>query len=123
MKKLVTLVLACALLGPAIAATAQTPPPMSCFVDTPAYDEFTPEYCFAVIPGARFATAVFRALPPPLPNRFEVRWSDTRCDPKSPICSVRIAAYRPKTMTALVLNFDNFTFYEVSATAELEAGY
>ena len=60
---------------------------------------------------------------PPLPNRFEVRWSDTRCDPKSPICSVRIAAYRPKTMTALVLNFDNFTFYEVSATAELEAGY
>ena len=66
MSKLVTLVLALALLGAATAATAQT---MSCFVDTRANDPFTPTRCFGVVFGARFTMAVFR-VDSPLPQHF-----------------------------------------------------
>jgi len=60
MRKLVTLVLALALWGASTAATAAT---MSCFVDTPALDPFTPKVCFGEVPGAKYTTAVFRVDP------------------------------------------------------------
>jgi hypothetical protein len=118
MKELVKPLLICALLGSPMAATAET---MSCFVDTPALDRFTPHRCFAVVFGARFATALFR-VDRPLPNNYEVLWSDTRCDSTKSTCAVRITAFLPKTMEATVLNLDNNTFFRVSATASFENG-
>jgi len=116
MSKLVTLVLALALLGASTAATAAT---MSCFVDTPANDPFTPNRCFGVVPGRQFTTAVFR-VDNLLPNA-EVLWSDSRCDSSSATCAVTITAFVRKTMRATVLNPDN-TWYKVSATALFENG-
>jgi hypothetical protein len=118
MRKLVTLVLALALWGASTAATAAT---MSCFVDTPALDPFTPKVCFGEVPGAKYTTAVFR-VDPPLPEHFEVLWSDSRCNPDHSVCTVPIQAFRPKKMTATVLDLDNSTFFRVSATAFFEDG-
>jgi hypothetical protein len=118
MSKLVTLALALALLGASTAATAAT---MSCFVDTPADDRFTPNRCFGVVPGAKYTTAVFR-VDAPLPENFEVVWSDSRCNPDHSVCSVPIQAFLPKTMKATVLDLDTSTFFKVSATASFEDG-
>lgn len=118
MKELVKPLLVCALLGSPMAATAET---MSCFVDTPRLDRFTTPRCFSVIFGAQSATAVFR-VDPPLPNNFKVLWDDTRCNSTQSTCAVRIRAFTEKIMRATVLNFDNHTFFEVSATASFENG-
>jgi hypothetical protein len=117
MRTLMTLVLA-VVLGAATTATAAT---MSCLVDTPALDRYTPENCTAVIPGAQFATASFR-IDPPLPQHFQVFWSDARCNPQKVVCNVTIGVFVPKTMTATVLNVDTMTFFQVSATADFENG-
>jgi hypothetical protein len=117
MKELVTPLLACALLASPMAATAET---MSCYLAIPGPDEeFTPDRCAAVFCGASGATAVFR-VDPPLPNNFEVRWSDTICDSTRSTCAVGIRAFEFKTMRALVLNRDNNKYFEVSATANFE---
>jgi hypothetical protein len=118
MRKLVILVLALALLGASTAATAAT---MSCFVDTRANDPFTPNRCFGVVPGAKYTTAVFR-VDSPLPENFQVLWSDSRCNPDDSVCTVSIQAFKPKKMTATVLDLDNSTFFRVSATAFFEDG-
>jgi hypothetical protein len=122
MRKLVTLGLALALLGASTAAAAAT---MSCFVDTPANDRFTPNRCFGVVPGAKYTTAVFR-VDPPLPENFQVLWDgdrpDSPCNPDHSVCSVSIQAFLPKTVTATVLDLDNFTWFRVSATAWFEDG-
>ena len=96
---------------------------MSCFVGTPA--KFTPNRCFGVVPGAKYATAVFR-VDPPLPENFEVQWDGDRpnaqCNPLSSICKVLIQVFLPATVTATVLDLDNFTWFRVSATALFENG-
>jgi hypothetical protein len=98
-------------------------PTMSCFVGTPA--KFTPNRCFGVVPGATYATAVFR-VDPPLPENFEVQWDGDRpnaqCNPLSSVCKVLIQAFLPATVTATVLDLDNFTWFRVSATALFENG-
>jgi len=75
--------------------------------------------CSGVVPRAKYTTAVFR-VDPPLPENFEVLWSDSRCNPDHSVCTVPIQAFRPKKMTATVLDLDNSTFFRVSATAFFE---
>ena len=123
MRKLMILVLALVLLGASTAATAAT---MSCSLDGV---DFTPKYCFGMLPGAHYAKAVFR-VDPPLPENFEVRWRkvlkgneyDVPCNAYSSVCTLSIQAFVPLTVIALVLEQDNHTWFEVSATAFLENG-
>jgi hypothetical protein len=94
---------------------------MSCFVETTKLDPFTVGKCFAIVPGAKDAKALFR-VDPPIPENFGVQWSDPKCTPNHTTCSVTIQAFLSKTMTATVLDFDDFTFFQVSATASFEDG-
>ncbi|WDE02885.1 hypothetical protein SG34_015685 [Thalassomonas viridans] len=57
MKKLLTAGLLTASSLVASQAYAAT---MECYVDTPAWDNYTPNSCFAMVWGANKATAVFR---------------------------------------------------------------
>jgi hypothetical protein len=121
MGKLATLIIALALLGVATAATAQTEQTaltgntMSCFVDTPANDEFTPTVCSAVV-NRQSTKAVFRV------DNFtpgaNVQWSDSRCVSGRETCTVTIRAYVQKTMRATV----GTPGYRVSASARYERG-
>jgi hypothetical protein len=138
MKKLITLVLAWASFGSGISATAQPPYSMSCLVDPMANDEFTPEYCFAMVPNARYAKAVFK-VDGPLPDGvYVLGWgvSDGRtplrplegCKPRDMTCTVMIQAYRPTWAYADILDSELAPYDEINswsrvfATAEFEAG-
>lgn len=94
---------------------------MSCYVDTPAYDNFTTNFCSAVIfNGPTTTSAVFRVNNAPS-NVQSVLWSDSSCSSSSTTCITSVRAYKPKTVTATVLKTDG-TFFQVSATAEYELG-
>lgn len=95
---------------------------MSCYVDTPAYDNFTTSYCSAAIfDGPRTTSAVFR-IDNPHSNIHSVIWSDSACSSSSTSCITTVRAYNPKTVTATVLKTDG-TYFQVSATAEYELGF
>ncbi len=100
------------------AFSAQT---MSCYVDTPAYDQFTPNNCVAMIfNGPTTTSAVFRIDNPPA-NLQSVLWSDSACSSSATTCITDVRAYRPKSVSATVLKTDG-TFYQVSANAHYELG-
>ena len=95
---------------------------MSCYVDTPAYDEFTTSFCSALVyNGPTTTSAVFKVDNPPS-NVQSVIWSDSACSSTSTTCITTIRAYRPKTVTATVLKTDG-TYFQVSASADYELGY
>ncbi len=104
-----------------LSVNAVAAPVMSCMVDTPAYDEFNERFCFGLVYGARYTTAVFRVDNPP--SKFQIIW-DKICQPSTSntSCAVTIRAFRPYTMAATVLDFDSYKFYRVQATAEFEDG-
>lgn len=94
---------------------------MSCYVDTPAYDQFSKDFCFSsVFEGPTTTSAVFRIDNAPS-NLSSVIWSDSACSSTATTCITTIRAYRPKTVTATVLKTDG-TYFQVSATAEYELG-
>ena len=91
---------------------------MSCFVDTPAFDQFTTGFCFSV--GTAFmTTAVFRIDNPP--SNFTILWSDSRCSSNSLTCFLPIRHFQTITLSATVLNNSNNTFVNTSATARYES--
>lgn len=93
---------------------------MSCFVDSPAYDEFTPDNCETIVWGARTATAVFRI--DNLPARYHIDWEKPACADNLTICSVSIRAFFNYTAKASVIDLDAGTVTEVSAVARFEDG-
>lgn len=92
-------------------------PRMKCFVDTPAFDNFT--FGFCVSAHSAFSTsAVFRV--DDLPADFTIIWSDSRCNQNSSTCILPIRQYQQVTLSATVLNHGNNTFSTTSATAIYE---
>ena len=91
-------------------------PRMKCYVDTPAFDVFTYNFCFSV-GNARTTTAVFRV--DNVTPGAQILWSDSNCTNNQSTCFVPISWYQSKTVTATVLN-PNGTFNQTSATAEYE---
>jgi len=93
---------------------------MSCFVDTPDYDEFTSGFCFAMIFGARTTTAVFRVDNPPA--NAHIDWDHPDCPSSTTFCSVPIYAFHFLTVSALVIDLDSAYHNTVQATAYFEDG-
>lgn len=95
---------------------------MSCYVDTPALDQFTSGFCGAsVFNGPRTTSAVFRIDNAPS-NINTIIWSDSACSSSSTVCITSIQAYGPKTVTATILKTDG-TYEQASAHAEYELGF
>lgn len=95
---------------------------MECFVDTQAYDQYTPNNCDAVIFNARSATAVFRVTGTNKPIS-SVIWGDkaSSCGTGGTSCSFSIRPYFSNKATATILYQDG-TWEAASATASFEDG-
>jgi hypothetical protein len=95
---------------------------MECYVDTQAYDQYTPGHCEALIYGARSATAVFRIAGANKPIS-SVIWGDkaSSCGTSGTSCSFIIRPFRVNKATATILYQDG-TWEAASATASFEDG-
>jgi len=89
---------------------------MKCFVDTPAYDLYTYDFC-ASAGAARTTTAAFKI--DNVPAGSTISWSNSHCHSNNSLCLVPIRQYRTITVSATVLK-PNGTYTTVSATAEYE---
>ncbi len=96
---------------------------MECYVDTKAYDQFTPNRCFSMVWGQRTSTAVFRVA-----NTTKaisnIIWQDdaSSCGSGSNThCSFTVYSFQTYTGTATVLYADG-TWEKVSAKASFEDG-
>ena len=95
---------------------------VECYVDTQAYDHYTPNTCSAAIRGARESTAVFRVTGTSS-QISQVIWGDDasgKCG-SGTHCSFTIRAFRTYKATATVLYADG-TWDSASATASFEDG-
>jgi hypothetical protein len=96
---------------------------MECYIDTQAYDHYTANRCFAMVWGARKATAVFR-VSGANKDINTVIWSDkaSSCGSStSTSCSFSIGPFAPHKASATVLYSDG-SWEKVSATASFEDG-
>lgn len=95
---------------------------MECYVDTQAYDHFTPNHCMAMVWGANKATAVFR-IAGASKAIDSVIWKDVAksCGTSGTSCSITIRAFRTNKATATILYSDG-TWGTASATASFEDG-
>lgn len=93
---------------------------MSCYIDTRAYDEFTPNHCLNIVWGAKTATAVFRV--DNLPANYYIDWDTPACAANATTCTAVIRAFVPFKATATLIDLDAGTTTEVSATATFEDG-
>ncbi len=89
---------------------------MKCYVDTPAYDLYTYNYC-ASVGAARTTTAVFKV--DNVPAGSTINWTNNNCSSNNSLCFVPIRQYQTITVSATVLK-PNGTYSTVSATAEYE---
>ncbi|WDE07107.1 hypothetical protein SG34_009550 [Thalassomonas viridans] len=121
MKKLIGAGLVLASSFVAAHASAAT---MECYVDTQAYDSFTPNQCFAVVWGQSRTTAVFRIAGSTGKPINQVIWSGaaSSCGVSGSSCSISIRAYKTYTARATVLYQDG-TWDTASATASFESGF
>ncbi|ALQ06649.1 MULTISPECIES: hypothetical protein [Pseudoalteromonas] len=95
---------------------------MECYIDTQAYDQYTANYCSALIYGKSKATAVFRVVG----NGSDIDsvvWSNaaSSCGVSGTSCSFSIKSFRGYKAEATVL-YTNGTWSKVSATASFEDG-
>ena len=95
---------------------------MECYVDTQAYDQYTPNRCDAIVWGARSATAAFRITGASKPIN-SVIWGDkaSSCGTSGTSCSFTIRPFFPNKATATILYQDG-TWETASATASFEDG-
>ena len=114
--KLKTILLA----GLFFSSTAAMADGMSCYVDTPGSDSYTPTHCFAMIYGASQATAVFKI--DPLPANYYIDWHNPGCAANSTVCTAVINVMQTYKATATVIDLDNGTTTDVWATAHFEDG-
>lgn len=89
---------------------------MKCYVDTPAYDLYTHDFCISA-GAARTTTAVFKI--DNVPAGSSIIWSNSHCQANNSLCFVPIRQYRSITVNATVLK-PNGSYSSVSATAEYE---
>ncbi|GAB4194032.1 MAG: hypothetical protein Tsb002_25090 [Wenzhouxiangellaceae bacterium] len=96
-------------------------PELSCYVDTPAYDQFTPYFCSSIwFFGPNTTTAVFQVFNVN-PASHSYNWSVNGCSGEQ--CFTTIGAYVPLTVSVTVTNNATGQQYNLSATAEYELGY
>ncbi|EKE77524.1 hypothetical protein [Gallaecimonas xiamenensis] len=93
---------------------------MSCYLDTAAYDEFTPNYCTEILWNKGSATAVFRI--DNVPERFYIDWHNPKCESNATTCSAVIRVFEEYQATATLIDLTAGTVTEVSATAYFEDG-
>ncbi|QLE84222.1 MULTISPECIES: hypothetical protein [Shewanella] len=119
MKKLITAGLV--LVGSMIAAQASAAT-LECYVDTQGYDRYTKNHCFAMIPGQRTATAVFRISGAAKPIS-SVIWGDkaASCGTRGTSCSFTITGFTTHKASATILYQDG-TYESKSGTASFEDG-
>lgn len=93
---------------------------MSCLIDTPAYDTYSPNTCIALIFWEPSATASFRI--DNVPTNYHIHWDQPGCADDLTYCSTIVYPYQPYTAEATVYDLDAGTVEEVSATAYFENG-
>ena len=110
------------LLASSFVASQASAATMECYVDTQAYDTFTPHQCFAVLWGQSKTTAVFRIAGGKPIN--QVIWSGaaSSCGVSGSSCSISIRAYKTYTARATVLYQDG-TWDTASTSASFESGF
>lgn len=87
---------------------------IKCYVDTPAFDQFTYDNC-ASMGYAHTTTAVFNIEN--VPAGSTINWSNSNCSSNSTWCSMPISLYQTINLSATVL-MPNFTYVQTSATAQ-----
>ena len=93
---------------------------MACYIDTPAYDHFNPNACFAV--GSSSSVAVFKVQNVNT-SLYDIYWSEPSCTTNSTTCIVSISPGQSKTVTAyLYFRPEPEGAFTYSATAYYE-GY
>ena len=70
---------------------------LACYVDTPAYDLFSNNFCGAI--GFAPSVAVFQVQNVNT-NLYDIFWSEPSCTPNSTFCIVPISPGQTKTVTA-----------------------
>ncbi|MEZ7279671.1 hypothetical protein EXT42_15695 [Pseudoalteromonas sp. CO302Y] len=119
MKKVLTSI---GLLAASVFSVHASADTMECYVDTQAYDQYTPNRCFAMVFGQTYATAVFRVVGDGS-TIDSVIWSNdaSSCGTSGTSCSYQIRAFRPSKAEATILYADG-RWSKVSATASFEDG-
>jgi hypothetical protein len=97
-------------------ATRSSTIKIKCFVDTPAYDHYTYNFCGSA-GWARTTTAVFTIEN--VPAGSTIAWSNSNCSSTNSTCFIPIRQYQSVSVTANVLK-PNGTYTTVSATAFYE---
>lgn len=92
-------------------------PRMKCFVDTPAFDNFSFGFCASV--ASPFSTTAFFRIDN-VPSNFTIIWSDSRCNSSSRDCLLPISIFQTINLSATVLNNSTGTFSTTSASALYE---
>jgi len=101
--------------------SANAAPTLACYVDTPAYDQFTQGDCAGMIyNGPATTTAVFQVFGTEGGN-YSYQWSN--CTSNNLQCARSIRAYRPLTVSVTVTNNQTGAQYFLTATAEYERGF
>lgn len=93
---------------------------MKCYVDTPAYDNFTYGNCVS-FGYPTTTTAVFRV--DNVPSNFTIIWSDSRCNSSSRDCFLPISHFQTINLSATALDNSNNTFTTTSASASYHGYY
>ncbi|MBB1268139.1 hypothetical protein [Shewanella sp. SR44-3] len=111
-----------AVLSTSLFASQASAASMECYVDTQAYDQYTSGHCFALVYGARSATAVFRIAGANKPIS-SVIWGDkaASCGTSGTSCSFTIRPFVSNKASATILYQDG-TWATASATASFEDG-
>lgn len=96
---------------------------LSCFVETPKFDQYTQNFCSGVTFGGPNTTiARFKVFGVGSGQGFSYQWSESACG-NTPDCTVTIWAYQPKQVSVTVTNNSTSEQKYLSATAYYELGY
>lgn len=102
---------------------AQAAPSLACYVDTPAFDQFTTNGCFGIIFfGPTTTTAVFKVFGVGNGSGYSFDWSESGCG-DSVSCFTTVRAYVPKTVDVIVTEDSTGQQYTLDATAIYEQGF
>ncbi|MBI2379859.1 MAG: hypothetical protein HYV16_03770 [Gammaproteobacteria bacterium] len=93
---------------------------LSCYVDTPAYDQYAEGYCDALIYNAKTAKAVFQVFGSEQAGRYTYAW--TNCTSTSSQCVKTIYPFRFYNISVVVTDTYTGTKTTLTATANFEDG-
>jgi len=97
---------------------------MQCFVDTPAYDNYTPNFCMNFSSATR-TTAIFKVANLPLSSsEYSLSWQTSSCSgtTATSTCSKSIRSLQQITITAVLMHSNSGKTKTLSATAIYEGG-